>query len=142
MAFTYLTKKRDYWLHQVPDERFARSLWNQAIPFFCPQVWELTRDARRRGFCKLIKAWRRFEVAQGCNCELPTVFSYKMSALMHRDFGYWVVALTEQVCKVAAYVLFDVYDSLRLSWVSPTLIAAMKALDLSFVLGIQANVDE
>jgi len=142
MEFRYLTKNTGYWLHQVPDERFARSLWNLAIPFFCPQAWEMTRDARRRGFSKLIEAWERFEVAQGCNCELPTVFSYKTSALMRRESGYWVVAFTEQACKVAAFLLFDVYDSLRLWWVSPTLIAAMRGLDLSFVLGSQANEDE
>ena len=102
----------------------------------------MTRDARRRGICKLIEAWERFEVAQGCNSELPTVFSYKASALMRRESGYWVVAFTEQACKVAAFLLFDVYDSLRLWWVSTTLIAAMRGLDLSPVLGSQANVDE
>jgi len=52
------------------------------------------------------------------------------------------VAFTEQACKVAAFIMFDVYDSLRLWWVSPTLIAAMKALDLSFVLDSQANAEE
>ena len=114
MEFRYLTKKDRYWLHQVPDERFARSLLNFAIPFFCPQAWEMTRDARRRGFCKLVDAWDLFEVAQGCNSELPTVFSYKMSALMRRESGLWVVVFTEQTCKVAALLLFDVYDSLRL----------------------------
>ena len=113
-----------------------------AIPFSCPQAWEITRDARRRGFSKLIEAWERFEVAQGCHSELPTVFSYKTSALMRRDYGYWVVDFTEQACKVAAFILFDVYESLRLWWLSPTLIAAMRALDLSFVLGSQANAEE
>ena len=46
MEFRYLIKNDEYWLKQVPDERFARSLWNLDIPFFCLQAWEMTRDAR------------------------------------------------------------------------------------------------
>ena len=102
----------------------------------------MTRDAGRRGLCKLIDAWNLFEVAQGCNSEVHTVFCYKMSALMRHESGLWVVAFTEQECKVAAFLMFDVFDSFRLWWVSPTFIVAMKALDLSFVLGSQVNVEE
>ena len=61
---------------------------------------------------------------------------------MRRDSGYWIVSFTEQACKVAAFILFDVCDSLGLWWVSTTLIAAIKGLDLSLVLGSQANVGE
>jgi len=115
LEFRYLTKNDETWLNQAPDERFARNLWNLAIPFFCTQWWEMTRDARRHDFRKLIEAWERFEVAQGCQSELPTNFSNKASALMRRDYWvYCVVVFTEQACKLAAFGLFDVYDSLRL----------------------------
>ena len=142
IEFRFLSKRSEYWLEQVADERYDRSLWNLAVPFQCPQARQMTRDARRRGFCRFPEAWQRYEVAQGCTPELPTVVSYKTSQLMRRDSGWWVVVYTEHACKTAAYLLMDVYDSLRLWWIPTALIEAIRALDLVEVLGNQANVHE
>ncbi len=141
--FRYLSKTSDFWLKLTAGERYDRSYWNQAVPFHCPQASLLTRDARRRAFPRLTESWHSdFEVAEGCAVGLPSVFSYKPSALMSRSSGYWVVAYTEQACKAAAFVLWETYDSLRLWWLPSGLIRAMRALDLRCVLGSQTNADE
>lgn len=49
---------------------------------------------------------------------------------------------TELVPKTAAFIFSEVYDSMRLWWVAPKAVAAMRALNLVGVLGNQANVDE
>lgn len=61
---------------------------------------------------------------------------------MRRESGWWVVAYTEMVCRTAALLLFDVYDSLRLWWVPQATIDAWRNIDLVSILGSQANVDE
>ena len=72
----------------------------------------------------------------------PRVFTYKSSQLFLRKSGCWVVAYTEHVAEVAVWLLWEVYDSMRLWWVSPSVIRGIRALDLLLVLGCQANVDE
>ena len=59
IEFRFLSKRSEYWLEQVADERYDRSLWNLAVPFQCPQARQMTRDARRRGFCRFPEAWQR-----------------------------------------------------------------------------------
>lgn len=142
VEFRYLTRRSKFSLEYIADERFARSLWNLAVPYHCPQAFTMNRDARRRGFCRFPDGWKRYEVAQGCLVELPPAVSYIPSRLMNRHSGYWVVMYTDFVCRTAARVLSDVYDCLRLWWISPATIAACRALDLTSVLGSQANVDE
>ena len=62
--------------------------------------------------------------------------------MMRRESGWWTVAYTDFVCRTAAFMLTDVYDSLRLWRLSTAMIEAMRSLDLVSILGSQGNVDE
>lgn len=50
VEFRYLTKRSRYWLSWIADERRFRSTLNVAVPYQCPQVVLMNRDARRRSF--------------------------------------------------------------------------------------------
>ncbi len=102
----------------------------------------MNHEARRWSFVRLPAGCDRYEVPQGVNVRTPRVFTSKPSQMSARDSPWFVVAYTEQVAETAVWLLFEVYDSLRLWWVSPDTISRIRALDLRVVLGIQANVDE
>ena len=55
--FRYLSRRSNYGLQYVPGERWERSRWGQAVLFQCPQIEYMSRDARRRAFCRLPDAW-------------------------------------------------------------------------------------
>ena len=42
------------------------------------------------------------------------MFSYKIVDLMDPQSGWWILAYTEFAAKVAAFILFEVYDNCRL----------------------------
>lgn len=140
--FRYISRRADYGLVHVPGERWARSFWNLAVPHHCPQIEYMNRPARRRAFVRLTETFFNLEVPQGCAVGTPAICSYKSSEMVHRDSGWWVVFYTDFACKAAQFILTDVYDSLRLWYLPTPLIAAIRSLDLSDILGSQGNVDE
>lgn len=140
--FRYISRRSDFGLQYLPGERWARSKWGQAVPFQCPQVELMSRDSRRRTFCRLTEAFHSYEVPQGCPVPTPPICGYKGSEMMRRDSGWWVVCYTDFVCRTAAFLLADVYDSLRLWWIPRATIEACRSLDLSTILGSQANVTD
>ena len=142
VEFRFLSKNSRYWQEQVRGERRARTMTGLAIPFQCPQFHLMKNGARHRAFAKLTLGWTHIEVPRGCSVELPPVFSYKVRALLDQNSGWWVVAYTEHIAKTAAFILFDVYDSLRLWALSPRTISFCRELDLVPVLGNDANVQE
>ena len=92
---------------------------------------------------KLHRLWGRIEVPRGCYAELPPCFTYIWREMKEDDnSGWWVVAFTEMICKTAAYILQDVYDSYRLWALSAVTIRCCRELNLVPVLGNQKNVDE
>ena len=70
------------------------------------------------------------------------VFSYKMQELMEPQPGWWVVAYTEFAAKVAAFVLFEVYDHFRLWALSRDCLLLFDNLDLSCILVNERNASE
>ncbi len=142
LEFRYNTKGYRYWLSWCAEERYFRARYGQVIPYHCPQAMYLNHESRRRSYVRLNATWERYEVPQGANVRTPRVFTYKPSQLLARDSPWFVVAYTEQVAETAVWLLMEVYDSLRLWWVSSHTISAIRALDLRVVLGSQANIDE
>ena len=112
-------------MKSVADTRRFRSRLNRAVPYECINMFGLQDGYFVNGFAELTPQWRKLEVPRGCNAELPMIFSYKMDELRDPQSGYWVIAYTEWVVKVAAFVLFDVYDSYRLWALSPAMIEAL-----------------
>lgn len=131
-----------YWTDLVRHERRMRAKFSLAVPYHCLTVFDTRGDFRSNGFPQLTKFWRLLEVPRGCNVELPPVFTYKAKELMDSESGWWVVAYTEFVLRVAAYLLFDAYDNIRLWAVSPDLLRCVKDLDLEGPLGSAANAKE
>jgi len=140
--FRYLRKDSSYWMKSVADTRRFRSRLNRAVPYECINMFGLQDGYFLNGFAELTPQWRKLEVPRGCNAELPMIFSYKMDELRDPQSGYWVVAYTEWVVKVAAFVLFDVYDSYRLWALSPAMIEALGQLNLDQALGNRENARE
>ena len=99
----------------------------------------MTADARRAHFVAITSHWRSIEVPRGLYAELPPIFSYAMSRFLDdRDTGLWVVVFTEFAANVAAFVLWDAYDSRRLWCLSRHMIGFIRELDLSGILGSAA----
>ena len=140
--FRYLRKDSSYWVKSVADTRRFRSRLNRAVPYECLNMFGLHDGYFLNGFAELTPQWRKLEVPRGCNAELPMIFSYKMDELHDPQSGYWVVAYTEWVVKVAAFILFDVYDSYRLWALSPAMIEAIGQLNLDQALGNRENARE
>jgi len=102
----------------------------------------MNRGSRRAAFPCPTAFWKTIQLPGGALVELPTVVSHTLSRLRNRNSGWWVAAYTEYAARAAAFVLSEVYDSLMLWRLPSALVALIRSLDLSFVLGNQANVDE
>ena len=140
--FRYLDKRASYWTDFVRHERRMRAKYGLAIPYQCLTAFDMQDDFRVAGFPRLTSFWRRIEVPRGCCAELPPVFTYKAEQLMDPESGWWVVAYTEFVLRVAAYLLFDAYDNLRVWAMSPDMTRLLKEIDLVGPLGSEANSTE
>lgn len=140
--FRYLRKTGEYWSY-VKDERRFRSLYGQAIPYQCLTHLHLRKLSRQQGWIKLHRLFGRIEVPRGCYVELPPAFSYVWREMMEDENSGWLVVIfTEFTCKVASFILQDVYDNYRLWALSSDTIRCLRGLDLVGVLGNQENVDE
>ena len=77
------------------------------------------------------------------HAELPPVVTYKGSELMRdMESGYWRLFFTEHAARVAAWVLWDVYDTFRLWYVPRRVRAAIRQLNLQYLLGAASNERE
>ncbi len=126
----------------VRNERRLRSLTGRIIPFHVLHHHCFRHRYLEEFFVGLNTGWKRLEVPRGCVAELPAVFSYKTSELLDPQSGWWVVAFTEWAAKVAGAVLGDVYDTFRLWYLPPLMIAGIRSLDLVTVLGNATNAAE
>lgn len=75
--------------------------------------WSSSECFRRR-FARLTAFCYRLEVPCGCFTELPPLFTYRMRELCDQESLLWVVVHSEFAAKLAAYILFEVYNSFRL----------------------------
>ena len=119
-----------------------RSKHGRIIPIQCLATFSMQDSFFERGFPAITPYWLRVEVPRGCGAETPWVFSYFARLLLDPRSGYWRIAYTECAACVAAYILFEMYDTYRLWALSPDLIRDIRALDLVRVLGSQRNADE
>lgn len=140
--FRYSDKKSNYWTDMVRHERRMRSKYDLAIPFQCMTPFSTRPGFRDNGFPRLTAFWRKIEVPRGCLAELPPVFTYKAEELMDANSGWWVVAYTEFVLRVVAFLLFEAYDNIRAWAVSKDLIRLARGLNLEPSLGSMENVNE
>ena len=75
--------------------------------------------------------------------ELPPCITYVGSRLKQDvTSGWWVVAYSEYVARVAVFALQEVYETQRIWRFSKRVSRYMRQLDLSLVLGSRANYDE
>lgn len=66
----------------------------------------ISSGKRMIAYAKLSVPWSSIEVLMYCYAEFPPVFTYKGSALVDPDSGYWIVRYAELVAKMVAFVLF------------------------------------
>ena len=142
LDFRYRTKRCDFLLEQVAEERSLTTWYKLLIPYWAPQAVSMNRAARRNAFVNPTAFWDSIQLPAGCLVELPTVVSHTLSRIRNRNSGWWVVVYTEYTARAAAFILSEVYDSLILWYVPPALRALIRSLDLSWVLGNESNVEE
>lgn len=80
--------------------------------------------------------------SDGLYIELQLVFTYKGSAILDPQSGYWGLRYTKLVTNTVAFVLFDVYDNYRIWRLSRHMIAFMQRLSLNPVQGSDKNPEE
>lgn len=140
--FRYRDKRTAYWQDLVRHERRMRSKYGLAVPFQCLTTFDTRPCFRENAFAELTRFWRRLEVPRGCYAELPPVFSYKAEELKDPASGWWVVAYTEFVFRVVAFLLFEAYDNCKIWAVSPDLCRLAREVNLEPALGSMGNVNE
>lgn len=141
--FRYL-RKRDISYWDYPRwERRTRSRLGYLVPYQMLEIDRARYRSRVGRYIPIPRHWHEIESPRGCAVELPPALTYVGSLLTNDPFsGYWVVVYTEFIAKMAAYVLWDVYDTYRLWYMSPTARRYARELDLSSVLGSRANQEE
>lgn len=88
-------------------------------------------------------SFRDVELPQGIFEGLPEMFSYVRSEMLDDpQSGCGAVVVTEWDDRVSCFLLQEFYDSFQLWKISPTLIWFIRKLDLTFSLGLWANVEE
>lgn len=119
-----------------------RSKHGLAVPYQCLTTFDTGGCFRDSAFPRLTSFWRRIEMRHACPAELPPVYTYKAEEFMDPNSGWWVVAYTELVLCVISFLLYEAYENVRISAVSPDLIRLTRDLDLETPLGSIQNAAE
>ncbi|PXF41657.1 hypothetical protein BWQ96_08668 [Gracilariopsis chorda] len=107
------------------------------------EVDRVRASARLGRYVPIPDHWAAIEAPRGCPAEIPPVITYLGSHLVNDPYcGLWVVACTEFIAKMAVFILWDAYDTYRVSYMSPTAREYARNLDLSLVLGSRANQED
>ncbi|CAN8076680.1 unnamed protein product [Agarophyton chilense] len=104
------------------------------------EVDRIRRNARFGRYIGIPEHWAAIESPRRCPVELPPAISYIGSSLVNDPFsGYWTVVYTDFIAKMAVFLLWDAYDTFRVWYMSPTARKYARELNLSLVLGSNAN---
>ena len=126
----------DYYRRLLKFERHQRARLGYLVPYQALEVQYIRHRALAGRHVALPHAWKHWEVPKGLHVELPPVLTYAWRCLLDRPHdGSWCVFYTEWTAYVAAAVLWETYSSSRLFWLPPRLLAAIRRVDYSAVLG-------
>ena len=123
-------------------ERRTRQRLGFLVPYQCLEVYSFLNHTRRNRYVPVPASWKDYEVPLGMVVEIPWVLTYLGVELMDPSSGAWVVFYTEWVTFVAVALLWEVYDTFRLFWLPPAIIAGIRSLKLSKILGAPENYEE
>lgn len=70
------------------------------------------------------------------------MFTYKARKILDQNSGWWVVTYPEFIGRILSFLLFEVYDNLHISAISPDTCRLARDLILEPILGSMANVTE
>lgn len=91
-------------------------------------------------FVPIPAPWLVVEVPHGCLAEFPAVLTYSRSYLLaDAQNGAWVAFYTEWTARVAAYLLWDVFDTYHLLYITLVWRQKIRSLDLSCPFGLQCE---
>ena len=143
--FRYVSKfdvAPEYW-GRIKWERRARSRTGYLVPMHCIEIDRVRRNSRASRYLALPATFSngQMEMPRGFLADLPPVLTYLGSELINNfcDSGLWVVLYSEWVAKVAAALLWEVYDNMKVWFTPPTLRGFIRDIDLSFALGSASN---
>ena len=128
--------------HTVRFERRIRSDTGFFVAYQMLDAREIARHHYANRCQQLPSWWSHYEIRQGFWAELGPVFSNYGSYLRDPRQRFWVIFLTEWCVKVAATLIWEVYDCWRLWYLPPRLIELMRRLDYSVPLGDEDTSDE
>jgi len=140
--FRFKRKNTKYWTNWVRNERRALEATGLLVPYQSQTQHCVKSTVKAVAYPRATVGVSRIEPPLGCNTEMPSVVSYKGSALIDPRSGYWMVFYTEKAAKTAAFIMLDAYDNYRLWNVSQRMIGFLRKLNLVPILGNQVNVDE
>lgn len=142
--FRYLRKRLfESFSEHSRNERRLRSLTGYLIPYQHCEISALNTRGRYQRYIAIFPLWQDLEVPRGFHSELPSVLTLCQNQLYHSgNSGWWTVFYTEHVARVAAFLLWDLYDNYRVWALSPRVIALIRSLDLTYVLGGRQNFEE
>lgn len=135
MEFRFTRKTGAYQTSYVRNERRKRNKHGCAIQYQILAQFNLRSEYFQQLFPPSTRGWSRIEVPRGCFAEFPHVFTYKSVELLDADTGWWVVAYTDFAANVAAFILYELYDQIRIWALSTTMVRYIRALDLMAVFG-------
>ena len=125
------------------NERRLRSLTGYLIPYQHCEISALNNRGRFQRYIAIFPLWQDLEVPRGFHSELPSVLTLCQNHLYQSsESGWWTIFYTEHIARVAAFLLWDLYDNYRVWALSPRVIGFIRSLDLTYVLGGRQNYEE
>lgn len=143
-GFRWVKKQNiPFWTSTVRIERRFRSRLGVLVPWHNDEAEFIKNTQLPHRYIRLPTWWSRWEVPQGCWADLgPTPAYLGTRIIQDPSSGWWSVVLTEWVTHVAAFLLWEVYDTHRLWWIPYMVLESILYLDLSIPLGGAANYAE
>ena len=126
-------------------ERSTRTCTGFFIPWHDIQATRIKRSVLEGRYPRVLRWFKDYEVGKHFFAELPPVLTYVGSYLLaDPESGYLAVFLTGWACRVAASLLWEVYDTYRVFNLPRFLISTLesKNIDLVCVLGSRENERE
>ncbi|CAN8076099.1 unnamed protein product [Agarophyton chilense] len=102
-----------YWDYPLRERR-TRYRLGYLIPYRMIEIDQSKRNACVGRYVALPEHWAEIESPCGCPVELSPSITYIGSKLINDPFlAYWTVVFSKFIAKMAAYILWDAYDTYR-----------------------------
>lgn len=94
-----------YWKYVVSHERLQAPIM---VIVCLINVWPrlMFVEIPKHVYCNMTSFWKRIKVPRGCYAHLSTFLTYKGEELREENSGLWMMAYTEFIARILAFLLF------------------------------------